>query len=344
LGRVYASLGEESARWRVTLFIMRVLVTGGAGYIGSHAVRALKRARHEVVIFDNLSRGFRELAKGFELIEADLLDGEAVKKAVKGMDAVMHFAALASVAESVEKPELYFRNNSAGSVNLLNAARDTGVKYFVFSSTAAVYGMPDRSPIPEETPREPINPYGSSKLFCEYALEAYDAAYGIKSARLRYFNAAGADESGEIGELHDPETHLIPVVLQALTGKRKEVVMFGDDYPTQDGTCLRDYIHVQDLVEAHVIALEKLAAGAESMSLNLGTGTGFTVRQIVDAVERVTGKKVPVRVGPRRPGDPPALVADPSRAEKLLGWKAKRGLDEIVQSAWKWAQKKESSN
>lgn len=329
---------------RGTLFIMRVLVTGGAGYIGSHAVRALKRAGHDVVIFDNLSRGFRELAKGFELVEADLLDGEAVKKAVTGMDAIMHFAALASVAESVEKPDMYFRNNSGGSMNLLNAARDAAVKYFVFSSTAAVYGMPDRSPIPEETPREPINPYGSSKLFCEYALEAYDAAYGIKSARLRYFNAAGADESGEIGELHDPETHLIPVVLQALTGKRKEVVVFGEDYPTQDGTCLRDYIHVQDLVEAHVIALEKLAAGADSMSLNLGTGTGFTVRQIVDAVERVTGKKVPVRVGPRRPGDPPALVADPSKAERLLGWKAKRGLDEIVHSAWNWAQKSQRGN
>jgi UDP-glucose-4-epimerase GalE len=320
--------------------IMRVLVTGGAGYIGSHAVRALKRAGHEAVIFDNLSRGFRELARGFELIEADLLDPAAVAEAVAGSDAVMHFAALASVAESVEKPDIYFRNNMSGGMNLLNAARDAGVRYFVFSSTAAVYGMPERSPIPEETPREPINPYGSSKLFFEYALEAYDAAYGIRSARLRYFNAAGADEGGEVGELHDPETHLIPVILQVLTGKRKEVVIFGDDYPTQDGTCLRDYIHVQDLVDAHVLALEKLADGAESMSLNLGTGSGFTVRQIVDAVERVTGKKVPVRVGPRRPGDPPALVADPSRAEKLLGWKAKRGLDEIVSSAWKWAQKR----
>jgi UDP-glucose-4-epimerase GalE len=320
--------------------IMRVLVTGGAGYIGSHAVRALKRAGHEVVILDNLSRGFRELARGFELIEADLLDPVAVAEAVAGSDAVMHFAALASVAESVEKPDIYFRNNMSGGMNLLNAARDAGVRYFVFSSTAAVYGMPERSPIPEETPREPINPYGSSKLFFEYALAAYDAAYGIRSARLRYFNAAGADESGEIGELHDPETHLIPVILQALTGKRKEVVIFGDDYPTQDGTCLRDYIHVQDLVDAHVLALEKLADGAESMSLNLGTGSGLTVREIVDAVERVTGKKVPVRIGARRPGDPPALVADPSRAEKLLGWKAKRGLDEIVSSAWKWAQKR----
>jgi UDP-glucose-4-epimerase GalE len=320
--------------------IMRVLVTGGAGYIGSHAVRALKRAGHEVVILDNLSRGFRELARGFELIEADLLDPVAVAEAVAGSDAVMHFAALASVAESVEKPDIYFRNNMSGGMNLLNAARDAGVRYFVFSSTAAVYGMPERSPIPEETPREPINPYGSSKLFFEYALAAYDAAYGIRSARLRYFNAAGADESGEIGELHDPETHLIPVILQALTGKRKEVVIFGDDYPTQDGTCLRDYIHVQDLVDAHVLALEKLADGAESMSLNLGTGSGLTVREIVDAVERVTGKKVPVRIGARRPGDPPALVAEPSRAEKLLGWKAKRGLDEIVSSAWKWAQKR----
>jgi UDP-glucose-4-epimerase GalE len=319
---------------------MRVLVTGGAGYIGSHAVRALSRAGHEVVIFDNLSRGFRELAQGFELIEADLLDPAAVAEAAAGSDAVMHFAALASVGESVEKPDLYFRNNVTGAMNLLNAARDAGVRYFVFSSTAAVYGMPERLPIPEETPREPINPYGSSKLFFEYALEAYDVAYGIRSARLRYFNAAGADESGEIGELHDPETHLIPSVLHTLTGKRKEVVIFGDDYPTQDGTCLRDYIHVQDLVDAHVIALEKLAQGAESMSLNLGTGSGFTVREIVDAVERVTGKKVPVRIGPRRAGDPPALVADPSRAEKLLGWKAKRGLDEIVSSAWTWAQKR----
>jgi UDP-glucose-4-epimerase GalE len=317
---------------------LNVLVTGGAGYIGSHAARALRRAGHEVVLYDNLSTGHRSLTAGFELVEGDIADAARLAPALKRADAVMHFAAYAYVGESVTNPRKYFDNNAAATLTLLNAALDAGVRSFVFSSTCAVYGVPDRLPIAEDAPRRPVNPYGAAKLFVEHALEAYSQAYGLRSARLRYFNAAGADPRGEIGELHEPETHLIPLALAA-ANDGPELQVYGDDYPTADGTCIRDYIHVNDLADAHVRALEHLAAGGESLSLNLGTGRGHSVLEIVAAVERVTGRPVRRRISPRRAGDPPELVANPSRVQAELQWKATRGLEEIVSSAWQWMKK-----
>jgi len=317
-----------------------VLVVGGAGYIGSHAARTLRRRGHEVVIFDNLSTGHAFLADGFELIQADMGDAAALSPVLRRVDSVMHFAAHAYVGESVENPRKYFRNNVEAGLVLLNACVDCGVRRIIFSSTCAVYGVPAKVPIPEDTPRQPVNPYGVSKLFFEYALEAYDRAYGLRYAALRYFNAAGADESGEIGELHQPESHLIPSAFLAATGARPALDLFGTDYPTPDGTCIRDYIHVNDLADAHVTALERLAGGANSIAVNLGTGHGYSVKEVLNKIEEVTGHEVPVRVAPRRPGDPPALVANPALAESLLQWKAKRSLDEIVTTAWKWMQRK----
>jgi UDP-glucose-4-epimerase GalE len=315
-----------------------VLVIGGAGYIGSHAARALKRAGHEAIIFDNLSTGFEVLATGFELVKGDILDANALARVLPRADAIMHFAAHAYVGESVTNPRKYFHNNVEGGLSLLNAALDAGVKKIIFSSTCAVYGEPAKVPIEENIPRQPVNPYGVTKLFFEQALEAYDRAYGFRFASLRYFNAAGADESGEIGELHDPETHLIPLALAAAAGLGPELQIFGSDYPTPDGTCVRDYIHVNDLASAHVKALEHLAAGNDSLAVNLGTGTGASVKEVISAVQRMTGKTVPHRFVPRRPGDPPALVANPAKAQSLLSWKATRGLDEIVSTAWRWAE------
>ena len=255
----------------------------------------------------------------------------------------MHFAALASVGESVENPRKYFHDNVEGGLVLLNACVDCGVRRIIFSSTCAVYGVPNKVPIPEQTPRQPVNPYGVSKLFFEQALEAYDRAYGLRFASLRYFNAAGADESGDIGELHDPENHLIPSALLAATGARPELELYGTDYPTPDGTCVRDYIHVNDLGDAHVSALEHLSGGGNSLALNLGTGQGSSVKEVLTKIEQVTGRTVPTRIAPRRPGDPPALVADPALAEQLLRWKAKRSLDEIVTTAWRWMQRREAA-
>jgi UDP-glucose-4-epimerase GalE len=252
----------------------------------------------------------------------------------------MHFAAHAYVGESVANPRKYFRNNVEAGLNLLNTCLDSGVKVFVFSSTCAVYGVPEHVPIAENTPRNPINPYGITKMLFERALETYDHAYGLRYASLRYFNAAGADDSGEIGELHEPETHLIPLALNAAAGTGPELQVFGEDYPTPDGTCVRDYIHVNDLAEAHIRALEVLMAGGSSLAANLGTGQGRSVREIMQAVEKATGRAVPHRIVPRRDGDPPALVADPSLAEKVLGWRARRGLDQIVQTAWQWHQRR----
>jgi UDP-arabinose 4-epimerase len=315
-----------------------VLVVGGAGYIGSHAARALRRHGHTVLIYDNLSTGYARLANGFELITAEIADTGKLTAALKRVDAVMHFAAHAYVGESVENPRKYFRNNVEAGLALLNTCVDSGVKKLIFSSTCAVYGVPVKIPITEENPRQPVNPYGVTKLVFERALEAYDHAYGLRFASLRYFNAAGADESGEIGEMHDPETHLIPAALEAAVGTRPELEVFGTDYPTPDGTCVRDYIHVNDLAEAHVSALQHLDAGGSSLAVNLGTGRGTSVKEILDAVEKATGKPVPKRIAPRRAGDPPALVADPSRAEQLLHWKATHSLDEIVATAWKWMQ------
>jgi UDP-glucose-4-epimerase GalE len=315
------------------------LVVGGAGYIGSHAARALRRHGHEAVIYDNLSTGYVQLADGFELIRGELTDSEKLSAVFRRVDAVMHFAAHAYVGESVENPRKYFRNNVEAGLALLNACLDSGVRKFIFSSTCAVYGVPKQIPISEEAERVPLNPYGVSKLFFERALEAYEQAYGLQFASLRYFNAGGADEEGEIGEMHNPETHLIPLALEAAMGTRSSVDVFGADYPTPDGTCIRDYIHVSDLAEGHVAALEYLQSQPRSIAVNLGTGSGTSVTQILDAVERVTGNKVSKRVVPRRAGDPPALVADPKRAESLLHWKARRSLEHIVSTAWKWMQR-----
>lgn len=319
---------------------MVVLVVGGAGYIGSHAARALRRAGHTPLIYDNLSTGHAFLAEGFELVKGDILDQSKLASVLGRADAVMHFAAHAYVGESVTNPRKYFRNNVEGGLSLLNAAVDVGVKKIVFSSTCAVYGEPSEVPIPEETVKQPVNPYGVSKLFFERALEAYDRAYGLHFASLRYFNAAGADESGEIGELHDPEPHLIPLALRAAAGLGPELQIFGSDYPTPDGTCIRDYIHVNDLADAHVKAVEHLHEGNDSFAVNLGTGRGHSVKEVISTVEEVTGLTVPRRVGPRRPGDPPALVADPRRAESLLRWKAKRTLRETIATAWNWMKRR----
>jgi len=316
-----------------------VLVIGGAGYIGSHAARALKRAGHEVTIFDNLSTGYEFLASGFEFVKGDVLDSAALAKVLSRADAIMHFAAHAFVGESVTNPRKYFRNNVEGGLSLLNTALDAGVKKIIFSSTCAVYGEPAKVPIEENTPRQPVNSYGISKLFFEQALEAYDRAYGFRYASLRYFNAAGADESGESGELHNPETHLIPLALAAAAGTGPELQVFGSDYPTPDGTCVRDYIHVNDLASVHVKALEHLVAGKESFAVNVGTGSGYSVQQVISAVEDVTGKRVPRKIGPRRAGDPPALVANPAKAEALLQWKARYGLREVVATAWNWMER-----
>jgi UDP-arabinose 4-epimerase len=316
-----------------------VLVIGGAGYIGSHTAMALKRAGHEAIIFDNLSTGYEFLASGFELIKGDILDTKALNGALRRVDGIMHFAAHAYVGESVTNPKKYFHNNIEGGLALLNAALEANVKKIIFSSTCAVYGATAKVPIAEDIPREPVNPYGVSKLFFEQALEAYDRAYGFRFASLRYFNAAGADESGEIGELHDPETHLIPLALRAASGRGPELQVFGSDYPTPDGTCVRDYVHVNDLASAHVKALEYLAAGKTSFAANLGTGTGASVSEVISTVEKVTGKPVPRKIVPRRPGDPPALVANPAKAQALLQWKSSRGLLDVVTTAWNWMQR-----
>jgi UDP-glucose-4-epimerase GalE len=318
---------------------MRILVTGAAGYIGSHAVWELLRHGHDVIAYDNLSRGHWRLANKCELVEGDLRDAERLKKALHGADAVMHFAGWIAVGESVEKPREYFENNVTAGLALLNAAQEAGIRNFVFSSTAAVYGNPAKAPITEDAPLVPHNPYGVSKLFFEQALEAFGRAYGMRYANLRYFNAAGAHESGEIGETHDPETHLIPNVLLAAASVHPELQIFGNDYPTPDGTCIRDYIHISDLIDAHILALKQLAAGAESFAVNLGTGKGHSVDEVIRTAEEVTGRRIPRRYVPRRPGDAAVLVADPSRAEKLLGWKATRSLTEIISSAWKWTQR-----
>ena len=318
---------------------MVVLVVGGAGYIGSHTARALRRAGHQVRIYDNLCTGHAFLADGFEFVVADIQDSSSLTGAMQGIDAVVHFAAHAYVGESVANPRKYFGNNVTSGLVLLNTALDSGVRRLIFSSTCAVYGTPKSLPITEHSLRVPINPYGASKLFFENALEAYDRAYGLRSARLRYFNAAGADDSGEIGELHNPETHLIPLALQAATQAGPALEIYGDDYETLDGTCIRDYVHVNDLASAHVLALDRLAATDDSFSLNLGHGSGYSVRQVLATVKLVTGCSTPYRVAARRPGDPPVLLADVTRARQLLGWSARRDLREIVSTAWKWQQR-----
>ena len=316
-----------------------VLVTGGAGYIGSHASKVLSLAGHRPVVFDNLSRGHREAVRWGPLVEGELADRERLVAAIREhrISAVMHFAAFAYVGESVADPALYYRNNLSGTLALLEAMRETGLDKIVFSSTCATYGMPEVVPIPETAPQLPVNPYGETKLAIERALQWYHQAYGLRSMSLRYFNAAGADPEGEIGELHEPETHLIPLILHAALGKRPHVDIYGTDYQTPDGTAIRDYIHVEDLAEAHLRALEHLCAGGESAALNLGTGSGHSVREVIAAAEAISGRPIARVEVARRPGDAPILVADPGLAVRQLGWRARcSDLKTIIDTAFAW--------
>jgi UDP-arabinose 4-epimerase len=316
-----------------------ILVTGGAGYIGSHACKALSRVGYRPVVYDNLSRGHPSAVRWGPLIEGDLADRERLETVLRSerVEAVMHFAAYAYVGESVRDPALYYRNNLGGSLALLDAMRAAGVAQIVFSSTCATYGNPQSVPIREDAPQLPINPYGETKLAIERALRWYGEAYGLRSAALRYFNAAGADPDGEIGEAHDPETHLIPLAVATALGRRECLDVYGTDYPTPDGTAIRDYIHVQDLAEAHVRALAHLEAGNPSLALNLGTGRGYSVSEVIAATETESGRPVRRRETPRRPGDPPALVADPTRAQAILGWRAQiSDLPTILRTALAW--------
>jgi UDP-glucose-4-epimerase GalE len=319
-----------------------ILVTGGAGYVGSHACKALAAAGHLPVCLDNFATGWRDAVRFGPLAEADLLDPAALAAvfAEHRPEAVMHFAARSLVGESAVAPELYWRTNVVGSLNLLDVMRAAGVGALVFSSTAAVYGEPDLALIPEEADRRPTNPYGATKLTVEQMIADHAAAHGFRAAIFRYFNVAGADPGGLIGEDHRPETHLIPIVLEAASGRRDGMTIHGDDYPTQDGTCVRDYIHVADLAAAHVLGLERLLAGGEGLIANLGTGRGWSVREVIDRAAAVTGLPIPCAVGPRRPGDPPRLVCDGARAAALLGWRPLRSdLDVMIADAWGWSQR-----
>jgi len=316
---------------------MNVLLTGGAGYIGSHVVRALTAAGHACVVYDNLARGHAESVNG-RVIVADVADGNALRAALRDgeIDAVIHLAAFIEAGESVEHPDKYFRNNTVIGLTLLDAMRDCGVKGMVFSSTAAVYGNPRGVPIEEDHPAAPINPYGSSKLCVELMLQAYAGAYGLGFASLRYFNVAGADPAADIGEDHDPETHLIPLALQVALAKRRSIKVYGQDYDTPDGTCIRDYIHVCDLSDAHVLALDAIEPGTCKV-YNLGNGEGFSVRQVIQAAREVTGHPIPAEPAPRRAGDSPRLVASSRKAATELGWKPKyTSLQQIVAHAWTW--------
>ena len=317
---------------------MRILVTGGAGYIGSHAVRLFLSRGHDVWVYDNLSEGHRAAVPAERLIVGDLAEAQRLDHALvmHRIEAVVHFAAFAYVGESVRDPGKYYQNNLVNTLALMECLRRQGIGRFVFSSTCATYGVPQRVPITEDEKQQPINPYGAAKLAVERALADYAAAYGWGYAALRYFNAAGASPSGAIGEDHDPETHLIPIVLQAALGQRPAVEIFGTDYPTPDGTCIRDYVHVDDLAEAHLLALERLQPG-KGLCLNLGTGRGYSVREVIQTAEAVTGKRVPVKEGPRRPGDPPALVASSEKAQRELGWRPRyTELRPIIETAWNW--------
>lgn len=318
---------------------MKVLVTGGAGYIGSHAARQLRQEGFDVTIFDNFSTGHRIFAAGFPTVEGDIRNYAEIHSALKGFDSVMHFAAHAYVGESVINPRKYFENNVTGGLVLINAAVDAGVRNFIFSSSCATYGVPEQLPIVESTPQHPLNPYGASKLMFERVLSDYGSAYGLRFVTLRYFNAAGADASNEIGELHDPEPHLIPRILLAAAGVISHIDIFGIDYQTPDGTCIRDYIHVSDLAVAHVMALRHLLNGGKSIALNLGTGACHSVREVIEAAREATKCDIKVKTAPRRPGDPPVLVANSELALRTLGWSAKKDLPEMVSSAWRWMQK-----
>jgi UDP-glucose-4-epimerase GalE len=316
----------------------RILVTGGAGYIGSHTVKLLLSRGHDVTVFDNLSAGHRQAVPADRLVVGDLRDADQVDHllVVNRIEAVIHFAAFALVGESVKNPALYYTNNLIYTLNLLERCRRNGVQRFVFSSTCATYGVPTAVPIVETEKQSPINPYGNTKLAVEYALRDYASAYPFGFCALRYFNAAGAAPDGTIGEDHDPESHLIPIVLQTALGQRPHVEILGTDYPTPDGTCIRDYIHVDDLADAHIRALDKIGPGS-SLAFNIGIGRGYSVREVIETARAVTGKPIPVKESPRRPGDPPILVANAEKINAELGWKPKYAeLRPIIETAWKW--------
>jgi UDP-glucose 4-epimerase len=323
-----------------------VLVTGGAGYIGSHAVLALQQAGYPVVVLDNLVYGHRDIAE--QALKVELIVGDTNDRALldnlfasRPIGAVMHFAAYAYVGESVSQPDKYYRNNVVGTLTLLEAMVAANIKKFVFSSTCATYGVPTQVPIPEDHPQNPINPYGATKLMVERILADFDPAYDFKSVCFRYFNAAGADPDGRLGEDHNPETHLIPLVLLTALGQRDSVAIYGTDYPTPDGTCIRDYVHVTDLATAHVMGLEYLLNGGNSDRFNLGNGNGFSVKQVIEAARRVTGREIAALEQERRPGDPPALVGSGTKASEILGWKPQFGdIDTILRHAWDWHQKR----
>jgi UDP-glucose-4-epimerase len=321
----------------------RILITGGAGYVGSHCARVLAEMGHDGVVFDSLLFGHREFVRWGRLIEGDIRDAAAVDAvfAAHRFDGVLHFAALAYVGESVTAPGKYYDVNVNGTRVLLDAMVRAGVRSIVFSSSCAIYGEPASMPISESATPNPINPYGFTKLVCERMMDDFGRAHGLKSVRLRYFNAAGAEPTAEIGEDHDPETHVIPLVLDAAAGRRPAVTVFGVDYPTSDGTAVRDYIHVCDLARAHVLAIDYLLKGGETVAVNLGTGRGSSVRQVIDMVQQIAGCQVPTRDAPRRPGDPPILVADPTKARALLGWAPERSdLATIIADAWRWHGKR----
>ncbi len=318
---------------------MNILVTGGAGYIGSHVVRLLIEKGFTPVIFDNLSRGHIEsVPRGVAFENVDLLNKEALMECLTKhkIDAAIHFAAFAYVGESVDNPLMYYRNNVVGSLNLFTALSETGIKKAVFSSTCSIYGNPVSVPIGENQKSNPINPYAKTKLMVEEILSDFDTAYGLKSVCLRYFNAAGASSNGSIGESHDPEPHLIPLILQVALGKREVIQIYGDDYPTEDGTCIRDYIHVEDLADAHVRALEYLVAGKESTIINLGTGNGNSVKEVITTARKITGKEIHQNIVPRRAGDPAILVADNTKAKEVLGWVPQYDISGIIKTAWDW--------
>jgi UDP-arabinose 4-epimerase len=339
----HESLAIYLLEMSVDLFLrkdMRVLVTGGAGYIGSQTAKALASSGFEPVVLDNFSTGHRESVKWGPQVEADLADRNAIRQvlATYKVRSVIHFAASAYVGESVDHPRKYFRNNVVNTLNLLEALVDAGIRQVVFSSSCATYGAPAKIPIVEDQVQIPVNPYGESKRFVENVLHWFGLAYGLRCIALRFYNAAGADPEGEVGEDHDPETHLIPSAIQAATGQRRSMELYGTDYPTPDGTAIRDYIHVADLAEAHVLALQHLStAQPGGMALNLGTGKGHSVREVIAAVERVGGRPVPVREMARRAGDPPVLIADAGKARRVLGWQPRlSSLETIVETAWRW--------
>lgn len=321
---------------------MKIIVAGGAGYIGSHTVKELIREGFQVIIFDNFSTGKKELVISGEVVEGDLMDKESIRKAFqsKNIGAVLHFASLIQVGESYVNPQKYYTHNLISSLNLLEIMLEAGVKNFIFSSSAAVYGVPQELPIPESHPLNPINPYGQTKLFFEKILQDYERAYGLKFISLRYFNAAGADPEGQLGELHDPETHLIPNLLLFLLGKKRSFDLFGTDFPTDDRTAVRDYIHVTDLAKAHVLALKKNLASSSSEFINLGANKGYSVLEIIKKTEEITGQKVNYNKKPRRKGDVPVLLASKEKAEQLLEWKLKySNIETIVETAWNWHKK-----